>query len=75
MKQRIKIKELSDRQLLEFHLTNQIVIIQKLERIYNHLKEKDPESKALIEWRNYHEIYDDLFSRMDDVWTQVEYEK
>lgn len=75
MTDRIKIRELTDRQLLEFHLTNQIVIMQKLERIYNHLKEQNPDSNAIKVFRHYEEIYDELFSCMDYVQMGVESQK
>lgn len=71
MEDTIKIKDLNDRELLEFVFTNQIVMQQKIERIYNHLKQESPKSQALIGWRHYDEIFDDLLRKKDDVERQV----
>ena len=67
MSNRIQLKDVSDRELLELILTNQIVMQSQVERMFEFFRAQEPGSEALNSFRHYHEIYDDFVRRGEDV--------
>ena len=65
------IYKMTDRELLEFVFASQTILMGKVNRIEEHLKEAEPEKYRSRDLRHHSEVYEDLKTKVEEVHRQI----
>ncbi|KYG75028.1 hypothetical protein EV198_0447 [Roseivirga ehrenbergii] len=65
------MEEMSDREMLEFVYSSQVVLMGMIQRIENHLSKDDEEGYRKSDTRSHLEVHDYLKIKVDQVQTEL----